>query len=146
MKITLKSYSDLGRCSLGTLLEVFDTDTFDLYDYDKPVKVRSVEDLFPYLWRNAGVSGHANGRLFAYFYGTDTTHWHQDFDKSVKNYKLDLLKLKKKLAKAEKPSLVAKYEREIQWDEERIESLTKMLARLDEEMEEQKLKLIEENQ
>lgn len=145
MKIKLKSYNDLGRCSLGTLIDEFDTDTYEIHENGKTIHVNSVEDLFPYLWQNPGISGHNGERKFAFF-NDKGTHWHHDFDKSIKDYKMDILKLRKKIANTEKPSLVAKYERELEHAERQVDSITKMLERLDAEMEEQKKKLIEDNQ
>ena len=144
MKFTLKAYNDLGRCSYGTLMDEFDTEKDEIFDNDKKVKVRTVEDLFPYLWQSAGIAVHVDGKSRAYFHGPDT-HWHRDFDESVKRHEKDAQTLDKKAKKAPTIEKQRKYEEEAKYEREHNESLKKMLERLDAEMEEQKIALIEEN-
>ena len=144
MKFTLKAYSDLGRCSMGTLLDEFDTDTYKILDRGKEVTIRSVEDLFPYLWQTPGVAFHSKGKHVADFCGTGT-HWHHDFDDSILEYERDIRKLEKKVDKATDPKKKAKYQEDLDWAIHHVQSLKDMLKRLDSEMEEQKKQLIEEN-
>jgi hypothetical protein len=144
MKFTLKAYSDLGRCSMGTLLDEFDTDTYKILDRGKEVTIRSVEDLFPYLWQTPGVAFHSEGKHVADFCGTGT-HWHHDFDDSILGYEKDIRKLEKKVDKATDPKKKARYQEDLDWAIHHVQSLKDMLKRLDTEMEEQKKQLIEEN-
>lgn len=144
MKFTLKAYHDLGRCSYGTLMDEFDTEKDEIYDNDKKVKVRTVEDLFPYLWQSAGVAVHNNGKSKSYFHGAGT-HWHWDFDESIKDHEKDAIKFEKKARTAPTIEKRRKYEEEAKYERDHNESLKTMLARLDAEMEEQKIALIEEN-
>ena len=144
MKFTLKAYNDLGRCSYGTLMDEFDTEKDEIFDNDKKVKVRTVEDLFPYLWQTPGVAFHSEGKHVADFCGTGT-HWHHDFDDSILGYEKDIRKLEKKVDKATDPKKKARYQENLDWTIHHVQSLKDMLKRLDTEMEEQKKQLIEEN-
>ena len=144
MKFTLKAYSDLGRCSMGTLLDEFDTDTYKILYRGKEVTIRSVEDLFPYLWQTPGVAFHSEGKHVADFWSKGT-HWHHDFDDSILEYEKDIRKLEKKVDKATNPKKKAKYQEDLDWAIHHVQSLKDMLKRLDTEMEEQKKQLIEEN-
>lgn len=144
MKFTLKSYNDLGRCSMGTLLDEFDTEKYTIRDNGKVVKIKSVEDLFPYLWQSAGISGHCDGKHFAEFFGKGT-HWHWDFDRRIVEYEKEIKRLEKKVYNESSPSKKEKYQKELDWTVEHLGSLKNMIARLDADMEEQKQKLIEEN-
>jgi hypothetical protein len=56
MIFDLKSYSDLGHFSLGTSLEKFDTKSITIYLNRKKVRIKKVEDLFPFLWNSPGMS------------------------------------------------------------------------------------------
>ena len=144
MKFTLKSYSDLGRCSMGTLLDEFDTDSYKILYHGKEVKIRSVEDLFPYLWQSPGCAVFSEGKHVAEFC-SQGTHWHHDFDDSILEYERDIRKLEKKVYNATSPSKKAKYQDELDWTIKHVNSLKDMLKRLDTEMEEQQKQLIEEN-
>lgn len=62
MIYNLKSYQDLGKCALGTLLDKWDTDIEEIYVFDPEstdifspsnyhlVKINSLDDLFKFLW------------------------------------------------------------------------------------------------
>ena len=152
MKFTLKAYNDLGRCSYGTLREEFDTekDTIMLNDYK--IEVNKIEDLFPFLWQHEGVGCHSEGKSLAVFHDHGT-HWHQDFDESIKRYDDEIKNLMKKLDRVkakdnetlEESGKAYKLTLDIGDRIERRNRLEKMLKELDEEMEEQKKLLIEEN-
>ena len=129
---------------MGTFLDEFDTDTYKILDRGKEVTIRSVEDLFPYLWQSPGVAFHSEGKHVADFCGTGT-HWHHDFDDSILEYEKDIRKLEKKVDKATTPRKKEKYQKELDWTVKHAHSLKDMLKRLDTEMEEMKQKLIEEN-
>ena len=145
MKFTLKAYRDLGRCSMGTLLDEFDTDTHKILDRGKEVKIRSVEDLFPYLWQTPAVAFHSAGKHVDDFCGTGT-HWHHDFDDSILDYEKEIRKLEKRVDKATDPKKKERYQNELSYCKEHVAHLKIMLSRLDAEMEKQKQKLIKENQ
>ena len=91
MIITLKNFNDLGRYSYATLKETFDTEKDEIFDKDKKVEINSVVDLFPYLWQAPGVSGYSEGKSFAHFNGAGT-HWHHDYDNSIKRATKDMEK------------------------------------------------------
>ena len=144
MIFTLKSFRDLGRCSYGTLKETFDTEKDVIYDFNTKVEITCVEDLFPYLWQAPGISGHTPKGSYAYFNGANT-HWHEDFDGSIRRCDVDVKKLEKKIDKTRNENQIAKYKAE-------IDDLLKHKARLieivndsDAEMEELKQQLVEEN-
>lgn len=144
MIFTLKSFRDLGRCSYGTLKETFDTEKDVIYDFNTKVEITCVEDLFPYLWQAPGISGHTPKGSYAHFNGANT-HWHEDFDGSIRRCDIDVKKLEKKIDKTRNESQIAKYKAE-------IDDLLKHKARLieivndsDAEMEELKQQLVEEN-
>ena len=65
MKISLNGFSDLGKCSFGTLLDDYDTDDNLIYLDHKEVKIEKVEDLFPFLSINV-FSGELEGQVTRY--------------------------------------------------------------------------------
>lgn len=144
MIFTLNAYNDLGRCSYGTLREAFDTDNEKIYDNNVEVKIEKIEDLFPYLWQSPGIACHMDGCSAAYFHGSGT-HWHRDFDESLKNCEKDFIKVNKRLEKATDEKKRAKYAEQLRYINEHTERLKSLISYLDMRMEEQKLKLIEEN-
>lgn len=144
MIFTLKNYNDLGRCSYGTLMESFDTEKDEIFVNGKKVEIRSVSDLFPYLWQSAGSCIHCDGKSSAYFY-SHGTHWHHDYDKSIAEHHEKAAKLYNKMIKtsndAEKINIGQKYNAEV----ESYLNLESIVNRLDDEMKEQQKNLIEEN-
>ena len=144
MIFTLKAYSDLGRCSYGTCMDEFDTDKNTIFDNDKEVKINSIEDLFPYLWQHPGIFVHSEGKDVAYF-GGPGTHWHNDFDDSIKRYEKHIAQLKKKIEKNPDHRLAGKWKGNMEWEEKHLANLKEMLVRYDNMMETQKTRLIEEN-
>lgn len=146
MIFTLKAYHDLGRCSYGTLKETFDTEKDKIIFKEKEVKINKIEDLFPFLWQSPGCAFHDNveHKSVSSFY-SEGTHWHHDFDDSIIETEKAIAKLEKKIAKKSDSHLIKKWTEDLKWSKERYESLKRIVKRLDEEMEEQKIKLIEEN-
>lgn len=144
MIFTLKNYSDLGRCSYGTLRDSVDTENDEIYLNGKKVDIKTVEDLFPFLWQNPGVGVHSCGRSTVSFSHTGT-HWHDDFDESIADAETKIKKYTKKISKNPDSHLVPKWKKEITYETDRKESLSKLVKNLDNMMEEQKKKLIEEN-
>lgn len=144
MIFTLKSYSDLGRCSYGTLMDEFDTDNNTIFSNGTEVKINSIEDLFPYLWETAGISVHDGKKRISYFSGPGT-HWHHDFDESIKRYEKHIVQMRKKIAKDPDNRLAGKWKNTLEWEEKHVANLKEMLSRYDEMMEGQKKLLIEEN-
>jgi flagellar motility protein MotE (MotC chaperone) len=144
MIFTLKSYNDLGRCSFGTLRDIFDTEKETIYDNDVVVKIEKIEDLFPYLWQSAGVAVHNGDTAVSHFHGAGT-HWHWDFDESIVEHEKLIKRIQKRLEKAPNEQKRARYAAQLKDEQEHTKRLKEMLTRLDQEMEEQKQKLIEEN-
>ena len=146
MIFTLNAYRDLGRCSYGTLKETFDTEKDKIIFKGKQVEINKIEDLFPFLWQSPGCAYHDNveHKSVSSFY-SEGTHWHHDFDDSIVRNDKEIAKLEKKIAKNPDSHLVKKWTRDLEFCKEHNGSLKRMLKRLDEELEEQKLALIEEN-
>ena len=144
MIFSLKSASDLGRCSYCTLKNVFDTEKDIIYDNDVKVEITKIEDLFPYLWQSPGMGGHSGDKSFAYFYGANT-HWHKDFDESIIDSEKNIKKLQAKLNKDPKNKCANKWQQQLTDLIDHKNHLINMLKNLDTEMAEQQLKLIEEN-
>ncbi|WP_405325694.1 hypothetical protein [Fibrobacter sp.] len=144
MKFTLKSYRDLGRCSMGTLLDEFDTEKDKVIENGKEVPIRSVEDLFPYLWQSPGIAFHSEGKNVSEFW-CKGTHWHHDFDGCIPAYEKQIKRLEKKVEKATDPKKKEHYQNELSFCKEQIVHLKAMIERMDNEMEQLKKKLIKEN-
>lgn len=144
MIFTLKSFRDLGRCSYGTLKETFDTEKDIIYDFNTKVEIVQIEDLFDYLWQAPGVSGHNSKGTFAYFNGANT-HWHEDFDGSIRQADIEVNRLKKKIDKTRNQAQIDKYNEQINGILEHKQQLVNMVNNLDNEMEELKQQLVEEN-
>ena len=98
MKISLNSFSDCGKCSFGTLLDYYDTDDNLIYLDHKEVKIEKVEDLFPFLWHNAGISI-KDGNITKSYFTYEGTWWHHLYDGSVWKYDKKILYYMKKLKK-----------------------------------------------
>lgn len=147
MVFTLNCFNDLGKCSYGTLRESFDTEKDEIYLEDEKVDITCIEDLFPFLWRSAGMAYYDNKthKSVARFYGT-TPWWHHRYKESVDEYEKDIKNYRKKIEKGgKKESTVERWKKNLEWMEKHRNSLMDMIERLDSELEEQKKKLIEEN-
>ena len=137
-------YRDLGRCSYGTLKETFDTEKDVIYDFNTKVEITCIEDLFPYLWQAPGISGHTPKGTYAYFQGANT-HWHEDYDGSIRRCDVEVGRLKKKIDKTRNQEQIAKYNAEIDEILKHKARLIEIVNDSDAEMEELKQQLVEEN-
>lgn len=153
MIIDLKPYHDCGKCSYGTLKPVFDTEKDEIRLKGAKVSIKSVKDLFPFLWCNPTVSSgnSINGTgTTADFYGTGTW-WHQRYDADIEKSKKEIDKIKKKIEKLGTPKdekeakRLASWKEKINWEQEMNKSLTEIMKNKDKEVEQQKQKLIEAN-
>ena len=152
MKFTLNSYRDLGRCSYGTLRDSFDTEKDVIHLKGERVIIESIEDLFPFLWQTPGCAYHNNpeGKSVAAF-SSKGTHWHHDYDESIKECERHIETIEKKIKKLEKSSdprtskRIEKLRETQKFDRQHADALKRICERCDAEMEELKLKLIEEN-
>ena len=59
MKVSLKGYSDLGKCAYATLLDEFDSEKDEIRLNGKTVEIKTIDDLFPFLWNIPGIASHA---------------------------------------------------------------------------------------
>lgn len=144
MKINLFGFSDCGKCSFGTLLDYYDTDDNLIYLDHKEVKIEKVEDLFPFLWQNAGISIKDRNITKSYF-TNEGTWWHHLYDGSIWKYDKKILyymkKLKKETNLRKKEDIVLN----IKTLMNNLNNLSCFLLSNDNRMEEIKQKLIEIN-
>ena len=113
-------------------------------NYFSPTEIKEIQDLFPFLWQNPGMSFTTNGVTKAYFFSTEP-HWHQDYDKSIVRCETEIKKLQGKLVKDPNSKRATSWMDEIRTTSEHRQNLINIQNRLDKEMEEQKLELIKEN-
>lgn len=144
MIFTFEHYSDLGRCSYATLKESFDTEKDEIYLNEQKVEIKEIQDLFPFLWQNPGMSFTTNGVTKAYFFSTEP-HWHQDYDKSIVRCENDIKKLQDKLKRNPTSKRIDAWMDEIRTTSEHRQNLINIQNRLDEEKAEQEMQLIIEN-
>ena len=97
MIFTLSAYNDLGKCSMGTNIDVFDTDKMKIFYNDKPVEINKVEDLFPFLWNIPGASTKHEDEHTFYFY--DKGYWWWHYYQNVGEQMYSLLNSKDRLVK-----------------------------------------------
>ena len=138
MKVSLKSYSDLGKCSYATLMDEFDSEKDEIRLDGKKVDINTIEDLFPFLWNIPGIASHDNVKhtSVADFYSTGTW-WEHRYGECIDNGKQKLSKLEMRLkgaADSRKPKIL----HQIESEREHIESLERIIKRLNDEMEERK--------
>lgn len=138
MKVSLKGYSDLGKCAYATLMDEFDSEKDEIRLNGKKVEIKTIDDLFPFLWNIPGIASHDNVKHTSVsdFYSTGTW-WEHRYGESIENGKQEISKLEKRLKRAadsRKPKILQRIESE----REHIESLERIIKRLDEEMEERK--------
>jgi len=144
MIIKLDGYSDLGKCSFGTLLDDFDTELHDIYLNGKYVKIEKVEDLFPFLWQHSGISVHNGDKEVSHF-SEEGTWWRQLYEGGIKNsdkkvqYYLRKLRKEKDIKKQEK--IIAEIKNALA----QINFVFCFITLSDQRMEEIKQKLIEVN-
>lgn len=144
MIIKLDGYSDCGKCSFGTLLDYYDTDDNLIYLDHKEVKIKKVEDLFPFLWQHAGITIKDGNKTKSYF-SEEGTWWHQLYDGTLWKYDKKILyymkKLKKETNLRKKEDIVLNIKNLMN----NLNNLSRTLLFNDERMEEIKQKLIEVN-
>lgn len=145
MKVSLKSYSDLGKCAYATLMDEFDSEKDEIRLDGKKVEINTIDDLFPFLWNIPGMSSHDNVKHTSVsdFYSTGTW-WEHRYGESIENGKRDISKLEarlKKAANSRKPRIL----HQIESEREHIESLERIIKHLNEEMEERKERIRHEN-
>ena len=145
MKVSLKGYSDLGKCAYATLMDEFDSEKNIILVKGKQVEIKSLEDLFQFLWNIPGVEFRDNEHHTSNssFCGPGTW-WERRYGESIKEHEVELEKLEKRLAKAAE-SRKGKIRNQITSLSEHIESLKRIIKRLNEEMEERKEMIRHEN-
>ena len=146
MIFSLKNYHDLGRCSFGTLRDSVDTDKEDIFLAGRKVEIRSIEDLFPFLWQPAGSWSRSGDHTVSSFV-REGTHWHHDYDDSIEKCDADIAKYEKKLAagKFSTDRAMLKCRQNLDYTRERRDGLVRIQERLDTEMRAQMQALIAEN-
>lgn len=144
MIYSLKNYRDLGRCSLGTLREVWDTEKDEIYLDGKKVEINRIEDLFPFLWQPAG-SWCRNGDCTVSNFSSEGTHWHHDYDPSIARSEESAGRYRERSEKAKSDSARQNYRKRMESELEHAGALRQMVDRLDTEMRTQQAALIAEN-
>jgi len=138
MKFTLKGYSDLGKCAYATLMDEFDTDKNEIFVMGKKVEIKTLEDLFPFLWNIPGIAYHDNVKhTSSARFGSRGTWWEHRYGESIKEHEAELVKLEKRLSKAadsRKPKIQAR----IKDLEEHVAALKRIVKSNNDKMEEQK--------
>lgn len=108
MKFSLKSFNDLGKCSYGTLLEEFDTETDRIKKFKnfttfetEDVEINSLEDLMPYLWAIPGVRtcDNVNHTSVAIFSSTEPWWITRGYTSTVRERNQEMEIIKQKLRK-----------------------------------------------
>lgn len=145
MKVSLKGYSDLGKCAYATLMDEFDSEKDEIRLDGKKVEINTIDDLFPFLWNIPGIASHDNVKHTSVsdFHSTGTW-WGHRYGESIENGKREISKLEARLKRAadsRKPKIL----QQIESEREHIESLERIIKRLDEEMEERKEAIRHEN-
>lgn len=145
MKFSLKGYSDLGKCAYATLMDEFDTDKNEILVMGKKVEIKSLEDLFQYIWNIPGVECYDNAKHTSVAsFGSPGTWWDSRYGESIKEHEADLKKLEKRLGRAA-DSRKPKIQEQIKGLSEHIDALKRIVKRNNDEMEELKEKLRHEN-
>lgn len=146
MKFSLKGYNDLGKCAYATLMDEFDTEKDEILLMGKKVEIKTIEDLFPYLWNIPGVEYHDNTKCISVAsFCSPGTWWDHCYGESIKNHGIELKKLEKRLAKAadgRKP----KIQERINGITEHIDALRQIISRNNAKMKKMMEKLRGENQ
>ena len=138
MKVSLKGYSDLGKCAYATLMDEFDSEKDEIRLDGPKVEINTIDDLFQFLWNIPGLAcpDHVKHTSVSDFHSTGPWRGHR-YGESIENGKQEISKLEKRLKRAadsRKPKILQRIESE----REHIESLERIIKRLDEEMEERK--------
>lgn len=160
MIFNLKSFNDLGKCSMGTMLEEFDTEKNHIYitikeiesfselsDSFVEVKIRSAGDLCKFLWCNPYLStGNSDGEMVYHFSSKPTEWWHNEWHELIEKYKADIAKYETKLMKEKDDKKKEKIEAKLSYYRNNLQETEKHLAYYDEKKKELVQKIIEENQ
>lgn len=80
MKFNLKRFDDLGKCSYATLKDEYDTDKDIIYLDEKPQEIKTIDDLFKFIWRCPGIAftDRTTGKSAAHFWGPNDA-WYKDY-------------------------------------------------------------------
>lgn len=145
MKVSLKGYSDLGKSAYATLMDEFDSEKDEIRLDGQKVEINTIDDLFQFLWNIPGIASHDNVKHTSVsdFHSTGTW-WGHRYGESIENGKREISKLEARLKRAadsRKPKIL----QQIESEREHIESLERIIKRLDEEMEERKEAIRHEN-
>lgn len=144
MKFKLDGYNDCGKCSMGSLMDDYDTEKNHIFVDREEVKIEKVEDLFPYLWDIAGISTSSpEGRNW--FFIEPMPWWESEYGNRIVSNKKEIAKYEKKLKNPKSDKLKQKYEEEIKWRRDSIRIFSNVIEHNNASMEEQKKKLIEAN-
>jgi hypothetical protein len=138
MRFSLKSYRDCGKCAYATLMDEFDSEKDEIRLNGKKVEIKSLDDLFPFLWNIPGICCHDNVKHASVsdFYSTGTW-WEHRYDESIKEHEKEIDKLEKRLKKAA-DSRKPKIQEQLAYEKESIKTLRRIIRRHNEEMEELK--------
>lgn len=100
MKVSLKSYNDLGKCAYATLMDEFDSEKDEIRLDGKKVEINTIDDLFQFLWNIPGIASHDNVKHTSVsdFYSTGTW-WEHRYGESIENGKREISKLEMRLKK-----------------------------------------------
>lgn len=143
MKIKLDTYSDLGKCAMGTLLDEFDTEKDHIFvlvkepsswanyrDCEVEVKIESVEDLAKWLWNIAGMStGSADG--YTWHFNNCQDWWHREYDTRIAKDDAKYQEILDKLPKMTDEKKIKKLKEKLSWYDTTV--LKNMVERLDKE-------------
>lgn len=105
----LKNFNDLGKCSMGTLIETFNTDDYEIYllkdgaefsfekDSFEKIEITCFDDLLELLWSNPALS-HSNNETHKHtLYFSSKRTWYENYYGRVMNDSVDyLLKTKRR--------------------------------------------------
>ena len=130
MKVSLKSYNDLGKCAYATLMDEFDSEKDEIRLDGKKVEINTIDDLFQFLWNIPGIASHDNVKHTSVsdFYSTGTW-WEHRYGESIENGKRDISKLEARLKRAA-DSRKPKIQHQIESEREHIESLERIIGHL----------------
>lgn len=145
MKVSLKSFSDLGKCAYATLMDEFDSEKDEIRLDGKKVEINTIDDLFQFLWNIPGIASRDNVKHTSVsdFYSTGTW-WEHRYGESIENGKKEISKLEKRLKRAA-DSRKPKMQHQIESEQEHIESLERIIKCLNVEMEERKENIRHDN-
>lgn len=138
MKVSLKSYHDLGKCAYATLMSEFDSDKDEIRLDENKVEINNIDDLLQFLWNMPGTFYRDNVKHIsvADFHSTGTW-WEHRYGKLIENEKQMINKLEVRLKNAVEPRK-SNILQQIENERKYIETLERIIKRLNEQMEERK--------